>query len=70
MSAGRTFATIMLHSQLSLILTFIYMQQDHVVKKLICSLFVLCLTTHQPLWVKSVRRYYTKHDVDEKSKNL
>ena len=33
-------------------------------------LFVWCLTTHQPLWVISVRRYLTKHDVDGKTKNL
>ena len=33
-------------------------------------LFVWCLTTHQPLWVISVRRYLTKHDLDRKSKNL
>ena len=33
-------------------------------------MFVCCLTTHQPLWVISVRRYSTKHDVDGKSKNL
>ena len=34
------------------------------------NLFVWCLTTHQPLWVISVRRYETKHDVGGKSKNL
>ena len=37
---------------------------------LFVCLLVWCLTTHQPLWVISVRRYYTKHDVDGKSKNL
>ena len=33
-------------------------------------LFVWCLTMHQPLWVISVRRYLTKHDVDGKNKKL
>ena len=37
---------------------------------LIVCLFVWFLTTHQPLWVISVRRYQTKHDEDGKSKNL
>ena len=43
-------------------------------KEILCllkfCLFVWCLPTHQALWVISVRRYKTKHDVDEKSKNL
>ena len=34
---------------------------------LVC-LFVWFLTTHQPLWVISVRRYKTKHDEDGKVK--
>ena len=37
---------------------------------LFVCLFVWCLTTHQPLWVISVRRYLTKHDEDGESKNL
>ena len=37
---------------------------------LFVCLFVWFFTTHQPLWVISVRRYLTKHDEDGKSKNL
>ena len=32
------------------------------------TLFVWCLMTHQPLWVISIRRYLTIHDLDGKSK--
>ena len=34
------------------------------------EVYVWCLTTRQPLWVISVRRYQTKHDLDGKSKKL
>ena len=41
------------------------LKESKAVKKVkMLILFVWCLTTHQPLWVISVRRYQIKHDLD------
>ena len=69
--------SVTLYSEYILYCSFIDFSKayDYVVRdilwfKLIKYLLIWCLTTHQPLWGISVRRYYTKQDVDGKSKNL
>ena len=57
----------LLATALHVIPTSVYMLRKVL---LLDRLFVWFLTTHQPLWVISVRRYLTKHVEDRKSKNL